>query len=160
MGKTLLVVLIVLAVVSISSLAYAHYRGFWGGVEGRADWLTERVSRRLELDDQQRQQLGQLRDKMVELAGQMRSERPQHIEQAQQLLETPQLDRQQAYRLWEEKHAWLAVAGPALIDAFADFSDSLNQAQREELQQMIRQHREHRHGGYCWGGGQAKTMQE
>jgi len=158
MGKTIIIVLVVIGIVLLSGFAYARYQGFYHGPEGKANWLMERVTKQLELDDQQQQQLGKFRDKVLSLKDSMQSERPQHIDEALKLLDTPQLDRNQAYQLWEVKHNWVAAAGPQLIDAFADFTDSLNGQQRSKLLEMINWHRQHRHSHCC--GSRKEAFQE
>lgn len=103
MGKTVIIVLIVLGIVAIGSIAYARHKGYCHGPEGRVNWLTERVTKQLKLDDQQQQKLNLFRDKFVEMREQLHNGKSQHMEQALQLLNTPQLDRKQAYQLWDEK---------------------------------------------------------
>jgi Spy/CpxP family protein refolding chaperone len=147
--KTAVIILIVLGVVVISGIAYARYQGFCNGPEGRAEWLVKRISNKLELDESQKRQLEQLRDQALELRGEMRSERPRHMEQLLGLLDAPSFDRQAANRLLADKQAWLATVGPQLIDGFADFNDSLRDDQRSKLREMIARHRQHRHGHCC-----------
>jgi hypothetical protein len=147
--KTTIIILIVLGVLLVSGFSYAKYRGFCTGPVGKADWLTYRISKQLELDDEQQQQLDRLREKALELMQSARQDGPQGIDQALQLLDAPQLDRERAYQIWDTKHSWIAAAGPQMIDAFANFSDSLNEDQRGKLQSMIKHHREHRHSRYC-----------
>ena len=157
--KTLFVILIALGVVMVSGFAYARYQGLCNGPEGRADWLVKRIGNKLELDETQHQQLVHLRDRVMELRGDLRNDRPQHLEQALKLLEADRLDRDEANRLLQEKQAWVAVAGPQLIDAFGDFSDSLTEAQRTKLREMILQHRKRHHRGACCGD-QSPALQE
>ncbi|MDJ0806777.1 MAG: Spy/CpxP family protein refolding chaperone [Gammaproteobacteria bacterium] len=148
MGKTILIVSIVIGALLIGGISYAKYRGFCSGPESKADWVVYRMTNQLDLDAQQQERLEGFRDKALSLLQNMREERPQQMQMALGLLEAPQLDRQQAYQMWEVKHNWMAAAGPQLIDAFADFSDSLNQDQRSKLQAMITQHR-NRHAKPC-----------
>ncbi len=151
MVKTAIIVLLVLGILAICSIAYARHKGYCHGPEGRVNWLTERVTKQLNLDDQQQQQLNLFRGKLVEMRDQLHNGKSQHIEQALQLLNTPQLDRKRAYQLWDEKQQKIAAAGPELIDSFANFSDSLNDEQRKQLQAMITEHQQHPGNRCCTG---------
>ncbi|MCU7845706.1 MAG: periplasmic heavy metal sensor [Candidatus Thiodiazotropha sp. (ex Monitilora ramsayi)] len=144
MGKTTLIVIAILALLLISGVAIARYKGFCGP-EGRITWVTERIGDKLELDDQQRNQLAQLKNQAVDIMQEMREERKNTAEEAIALLDSPKLDREWARRLIEEKQTQLASAADQLIDHFADFSDNLNEDQRNKLQEMIQHHRSHRH---------------
>ncbi|MCU7922418.1 MAG: periplasmic heavy metal sensor [Candidatus Thiodiazotropha sp. (ex Dulcina madagascariensis)] len=159
MGKTTIVILIVLALLLVSGVAIARYKGFCSGPEGRIDRVTERIGKQLQLDDVQHLQLDQLKEKFVVIAHELRSDRSTYVDEAIDLLNTPALDREQAHTLLMRKQAQLASVSNELIDAFADFSDNLNQSQRNELQSMISHHREHRHCKFACGGGWSATQE-
>ena len=149
MEKTTILILVILGVMLIGGFSYASYKGFCRGAEGRADWLASRISKQLELDEPQQQRLGRLRNKALNVMQDVKKDRPQQIQQAVSLLDAPSFDREQARQIWVSKHERIAAGGTQLIDAFADFSDSLSQAQRDRLQAMIERHREHRTGHCC-----------
>ena len=147
MGKTTLIVIAILALLLISGIAIARYKGFCEP-EGRINWVTERIGDKLELDDQQRNQLTQLKNHAVDIMQVMREERKNTAEEAIALLDSPKLDREWARRLIEEKQIQVANAADQLVDHFADFSDNLSEDQRNKLQEMIQHHRGHRHCGF------------
>lgn len=145
MGKTLIITLIVLVTLLISGMAIARFNGYCAGPEGRISWVTERIGKQLNLDDAQHHQLTALKDQIVLSVNELRRDRSSYVDQAIDLLESPDFDREQARTLLMQKQAQLASLSSDVIDAFADFSNNLNQGQRDKLQSMIRHHREHRH---------------
>ena len=151
MGKTLIITLIVLATLLISGVAIARFKGYCSGPEGRISWMTERIGKQLDLDDSQHNQLTALKDQIVLSVNELRRDRSSYVDQAIDLLESPDFDREHARTLLMQKQAQLASLSSDVIDAFADFSNNLNQVQRDKLQSMIRHHREHRHCKFACG---------
>ncbi|MES9971586.1 MAG: periplasmic heavy metal sensor [Candidatus Thiodiazotropha sp.] len=156
MGKTVMITLIVLVTLLVSGVAIARYKGYCSGPEERINWMTERVGKQLELDDTQQLQLTALKDQIVLSVNELRRDRSSYIDQAIGLLDNADFDREQARTLLMQKQAQLASLSSDVIDAFADFSDNLNQGQRDKLQSMIRHHRERRHCKFACGD--AKQM--
>jgi Spy/CpxP family protein refolding chaperone len=151
MGKALLITLIVLVALLVSGVAIAHYKGYCSGPEGRIGWMTERIGKQLDLDDTQQQHLVEFKDQLVLSINELRRDRSNYADQAIDLLESPEFDREKARTLLMQKQAQLASLSTDMIDAFADFSDNLNQNQRDKLQSMIERHREHRHCRFACG---------
>ena len=159
MGKTVIIVLSILALLLVSGVAIARYKGLCGGAEGRIDWMAERLDKQLELNDSQRQQLEMLRSEVVTIAETLRSDRASYANEAADLLGQPTLDRERAHTLLMQKQAQLASVSSDLIEAFADFSDNLEQHQRDKLQAMILKHRQHRHCGFDCNRNDAMTQE-
>jgi Spy/CpxP family protein refolding chaperone len=148
MGKTTIIVIAILVLLTISGIAIARYKGFCNGPEGRINWLTERIDKKLDLDDQQRSQLTELRDQTLNIMQEMRSNRDSTADTALALLDAPTFNREAARRLVDEKQTRLVKVTDQLIDHFADFSDSLRDDQRTKLREMIQHHRGYRHCGF------------
>ena len=103
--------------------------------------VVERVTKELRLTDAQRQRL-------VVVGERMRAQRQALIgstadprAQLQALVAGAQFDRTRAQAIVEEKTAALRVAGPELIGAIADFYDSLDPAQQQQLREHMQQRR-------------------
>ena len=159
MGKTVIIVLSILALLLVSGVAIARYKGLCGGAEGKIGWMAERLDRHLELNDSQRQQLEMLRSEVATIAETLHSDRASYASEAADLLGKPTLDRDRAHTLLMQKQAQLASVSSDLIEAFADFSDNLEQHQRDKLQAMILKHRQHRHCGFNCGNNSAATQE-
>lgn len=159
MGKVLIITLILLLILFVSGVAIARYKGYCTGAEGRIGWMTERIGKQLDLNDTQHHQLAQLKEQIVLSMNELRRDRSTYLDQAIDLLEGPEFDRERAHTLLLQKQAQLASLSSDIIDAFAEFSNVLDQNQRDKLQSMIKHHREHRHCGFACGDG-GQVLQE
>jgi Spy/CpxP family protein refolding chaperone len=157
MGKTLIITLLVLAMLVISGVAIARLKGYCAGPEGRIGWVTERIGKKLDLDDSQQRYLAELKEQLVLSVNELSRDRPSYADQAIDLLDNPKFDREKARILLMQKQAQLASLSTDVIDAFAEFSDNLNQSQRDKLQSMIAHHREHRHCRFACGEDQQRS---
>ncbi|MEW8037560.1 MAG: periplasmic heavy metal sensor [Candidatus Thiodiazotropha sp.] len=159
MGKALIITLIVVVALLISGVAIARYKGYCAGPDGRISWMTDRLGSQLDLNDSQKHQLTQLKEQILLSVNELRRDRSSYVDQAIDLLENPQFDRERAHTLLMQKQAQLASLSTEIIDAFAEFSDNLDQIQRDKLQSMIRHHREHRHCRFACGDSEPMTQE-
>ena len=133
--------------------ACGHHRsGGWSShtPEGRAqqqEWVVERVTRRLDLNEVQRA-------KLQALATTLQAQRTAFMEQGdpraqvRALVAGDRFDRVQAQALAEKGASAVSTRSPAVIAALGDFYDSLDPAQ----QARVREHMERRRGGW-WRRG-------
>ncbi|MCG7902645.1 MAG: hypothetical protein JAY60_09525 [Candidatus Thiodiazotropha weberae] len=147
MSKTAIIIISLLVLLLISGVAIARYKGFCSNSEARIGWMAERLDKHLELSDNQRVHLDKFRVEIISMADTLRSDREMYANEAADLLNQSSLDRQRAHTLLMQKQAQLASISSDFIDAFADFSDNLEQHQRDKLQSMILHHKAHRHCG-------------
>jgi Spy/CpxP family protein refolding chaperone len=149
MLKTVLIVLVVLVAVAAVGVTWAKRSGYCS-VENRMHHITERIGRKLDLNDDQQ---GHLED-LVETVRELRSERqdPRAVLQGHltELLSEPSLDRDRAVAMIDERYRAMSDSKRALIDAFADFSDSLQPDQRTRLAELIGNRLLHRWGPPGW----------
>lgn len=149
--KTFLIIsVLVIAVLAAGGIAFAKNKGVCGGPEGRANWMMERISKRLELDELQRGKLEDLRDALLSMREKFVDARKQGREAAADLLSVPVLDRGRAQALFDERHTAISAYSQELINAFADFSDSLNAEQRSALVEWLNKPRHHGSGPRHW----------
>ncbi|MCG7989344.1 MAG: hypothetical protein JAZ20_03180 [Candidatus Thiodiazotropha weberae] len=147
MIKTAIIIVSLLVLLLISGVAIARYKGFCSNSEARIGWMAERLDKHLELSDNQRVHLDKFRTEVISMTETMRSDREMYAKEAADLLNQTSLDRERAHTLLMQKQAQLASISSDFIDAFADFSDNLEQHQRDKLQTMILHHKAHRHCG-------------
>jgi len=136
MLKTILITLAVLGIIAAAGMAWAKNSGYCSP-ENRIHKITERVGRKLDLNEDQQ---GRLEDFAETLRG-LRSERQAHRvaakEDVAELLSASSLDRNRAISLIDERFQSMNDSKRALVDAFGDFSDSLTPEQRSELAALI-----------------------
>ena len=107
------------------------------------DW----VGKELELNEQQRQRLGALGDRMREQRQALIGKTTDPRAEVQAIVAGAQFDRGRAQALLEEKTGAIRSKSPELIHAAAEFFDSLNPVQ----QQKVRDFMQRRHGWFGRG---------
>ena len=142
------IVTAVLLIAGSSGVVYALSRhGDWHMAPGeKVEFVTERVSKQLELDSQQQQNFTALADLVMEIMLEVRASREENLEELFRLLDEPGLNQGRALELVQQKTALVNEKAPEVIAALALFLDSLNAEQKAELRDHIEHHREHRHG--------------
>ena len=123
----------VLLVAGSSGAVYAFGKhGDWGMTRAeKIEFISDRVTRKLELDDSQRAHFEQLAQLVADV---MREVRPSREQRARELAE-----------LVRERTSLIDAKAPEVIARLAVFLDSLSPEQRGQLQQFI-EHRHHGHG--------------
>jgi hypothetical protein len=107
--------------------------------------MWRRVSRKLDLDESQRQCLTGVQQRMQDLRAGFQQARDRHRDALWALLSAERFNRDEALRLLRVPAAVAAETAPALVAAFGDFYDGLNAAQRTRLRELLTR----RHGGPC-----------
>lgn len=147
MMKTFLVISLVLfGMLAIGGIAVAKTKGTCHGLEGRMNRIMERVTKKLNLDEDQQTRLGTVRDKLVDMRESMSSSRRETRQALSELLAAPQLDRTKAQSYISGGQAVFSAGSQEVLDAFAQFSDSLNAEQRDKLIDWVENFRHHRFG--------------
>ncbi len=127
--------------------ACGHHRehhGWNASPEEQARWqgkMVDRVARRLDLDEAQKQKLTVLAAKVQEQRKALRGAGDPRAD-LQQLIAGDKFDRTKAQALIGEKTAAVSAKSPEVIAALGDFYDSL----RPEQQGKVRDFLQRRHG--------------
>jgi Spy/CpxP family protein refolding chaperone len=98
--------------------------------------VMDRVSRKLDLNDAQKQRLGVLADKLLAQRAALIGQTTDPRAELQALLKADRFDRTRAQLLMEEKTRAVAMHSPEVISALADFYDSLNPEQQQKVRDM------------------------
>ena len=149
MLKTTLIVLIVLGVIAAGGVAWAKHNGYCSA-ESRMQHISERIGHKLDLNDDQQGRLESFVGTLRELRGEQQDRRRGMKQDVTELLSAPELDRERAIALIDERFQSIDDRKRTLVDAFADFSDSLAPEQRARLAELIEQRRMGRWGRHHW----------
>ena len=149
MLKTTLIVLVVLGMIAVAGVAWAKHNGYCSS-EDRMQYVSERIDRKLDLNDDQRLHLESLIGTLLELRSEQQDRRRGVNQDVTELLSAPMLDRDRAVALIDKRLQGIDDRKRTLVDAFADFSDSLAPEQRAELAELIEQRRMGRWGQHLW----------
>jgi Spy/CpxP family protein refolding chaperone len=136
MLKTILITLAVLGVIAAAGMAWVKQSGYCSP-ENRLQKITERVGRKLDLNDDQQGLLEALTKTLRDLRNERQGLRVAMKESLTDLLSEPSLDRDRAIALIDGRYEDIKDSKLALVDAFADFSDSLAPEQRSRLTDLI-----------------------
>ncbi len=134
---------------SLSACAGRQGHG-WGGpmdAQRSAEFrvkMVEKVGKKLDLNDAQKQLLATLSDKLQEQRKALVGSNTDPRAEAQALVAGAKFDRSRAQAMVAEKTAAVQAKSPEVITAAADFFDALNPAQ----QQQVRDFMQHRGGGW------------
>lgn len=112
------------------------------GIKGS---VIERVGSKLDLDANQKAKLGVLADRLRESRNAVVASSNDPKLELQAMIAGNAFDRARASTLVQAQLATANAQAPALITAVADFYDSLNPAQQQQLREFMAK-RGHRHG--------------
>lgn len=137
----------VLLVAGGSTAVYAISKhGDWHMTpEEKADFVTERVTRKLNLDATQQQYFNDLAILVAGILAEARASKDEQIEELSALIQAPSFDQSRALELVREKTGMVEEKAPRVIASLAMFLDSLNGEQKQQLEEFI-EHRRHHHG--------------
>jgi Spy/CpxP family protein refolding chaperone len=144
----------VLLVAGSSGVVYAFSKhGDWGMTPAeKIEFVSDRVSKKLELDEAQRQKFTDFAETVSGIMQEVKLSREQRHTEIASLLEEPALDQARALQLVQQRTRMIDEKAPEIIASLAIFLDSLNTEQRAELQEFIdKRHDHHRHGGHMLG---------
>lgn len=149
MLKTILISLAVFGVLLGVGAAWAKHRGYCNHSD-RVQFITQRLTHKLDLTDEQQSGLSALADKFSELRDDAVDRKNSIRDSVIGLLSAPSLDRELAADLLEEGFKSMAERKRELIDAVAEFTDSLQPDQRAQLTELIGDRLAYHWGHHRW----------
>lgn len=140
------IVTAVLLVVGSSGAVYAFSKhGDWGMTPAeKAEFVTERVTKKLELDAAQRQNFSELARLVTGIVTEARAGKREQFEEFSQMIEQPNFDQARALELVRQKTEMINEKAPQVIASLAVFLDSLDDTQKQQVKEFI-EHRQRHH---------------
>ena len=138
----------VLLVAASSSAVYAFSKhGDWGMSSAeKVEFISERVTRKLDLDDVQRQKFTELVELVNDTLQEVKPGREQRLDEITSLLEDPSFNQARALELVQQKTQLVNEKAPLVIASLASFLDTLSIEQKQQLREFMQQrHEHHRH---------------
>ena len=148
MKKSTKIIIVALTALGLSGGVFAYGKhSQWGmNPEDKAEFVVEMATKKLDLNEPQRQNLELLAGDMLALMREMRASRELQMQEIVQMMAEPVLDQSKALQMIQQKTQVVNDRAPAVITSLAFFLDSLNAEQKAELQSHIDDHqRHHRH---------------
>jgi Spy/CpxP family protein refolding chaperone len=131
-----------IALISTLAVAGPGFRDRGPGMFG--DWMIERMTDNLELNEAQVANLNNVKDTIMEARKKLRENRKDKGDQILSLLEQPTLDQDKAMAMLTEKGDAMKAEAPKVIAAIAGFYDSLTPEQQQTLRETIKERMEWR----------------
>jgi Spy/CpxP family protein refolding chaperone len=131
------IIIITSGVLLIGGVAACKHKMHSASAEERGEWVVEKVSEKLELNDNQRVKLVAVKDEFLDMRKTIRSDRTQTRAEVLDMLKQPTLDREKMNAIVSQKIATINARSPAIVDAIGNFFDSLDDSQRAELSEFI-----------------------
>jgi len=139
------------------SYASPGLHGKFGGMtEKKAEFIINRISSKLDLNDVQKQNLVALKDTLKQQRDIHHKDNPR--EAIMSLLSEPVLDETKVLAMMEARTTQMHLAAPTVISAIADFTNSLSNEQREEIKSFADKFRNR--GGRHFDGRFNKQLDE
>jgi Spy/CpxP family protein refolding chaperone len=113
----------------------------------RADWLVNKISDELKLNDAQLSKLNALKDELLTVRSDYRKKRSDTKMAIGEMLSQPTLDQTRALALIKDRTQEVNAKAPQVVSAFAAFYDSLTPEQQKKLHDEVTE-RMKRHHGY------------
>ncbi|WP_420998056.1 Spy/CpxP family protein refolding chaperone [Cupriavidus sp. 30B13] len=103
--------------------------------------IIERISKKLDLNAQQKQRLAVLADKLKAQRAALAGNAADPRAEVQALVAGDRFDRARAQSLVSEKTAVINAGSPEVIAAMADFYDSLDATQQQQVREFLQKRR-------------------
>ncbi len=135
----------VLLIAGSTGVVYAFSKhNDWGmSPDEKVEFVTDRVTKKLDLDSQQQQNFSQLAETVAQLMLEAKSTRQEQVAEIGTLLEDPNFNQARALELVQQKTQMINEKAPLVVASLAVFLDSLNLEQKQRLQDFIQNHRKH-----------------
>ena len=147
MKRALATLGVVLVVGTLSACAGGRHGGHMseGDSAARQAKMVDYAGKKLDLNDAQKQRLNVLGDKLREQRASLMGASNDPRADIKALVAGDKMDRAKAQALIEDKTSAIKAKSPELIAAAADFFDSLNPAQQQQVRDLMNRRR-------GWGG--------
>ncbi|MFT5220337.1 MAG: Spy/CpxP family protein refolding chaperone [Planctomycetota bacterium] len=137
---------VLIAATSSAVFAYGK-QGHWNmNEQEKAEFIVERVSKKLDLNEVQSLSFSELTDTVLAIIVEGRDSKEDHLQMVKDLLQEPVLDQAKVLQIVQQKTQMVNDKAPAVVASLAGFLDTLGPEQKNNLQQMLERHHEHRHG--------------
>lgn len=145
-GKVIIAVVVTAGIV-IGAGAFAHRKGFCYDCEPqeRVEHISDFIGYKLDLNDAQSEKLSALVTRLMAIRSEMHENRDVTKQELVEIISAPKLDQARVLALVQEKTAMVEARAPEVIAALAEFSDSLDASQKQEITDMLARKMDHHH---------------
>lgn len=132
-----------LVIFALVALVAANCRHPGRSLEKRAEWITDKIESKLDLDKSQTQTLGQIRDELVAKAKSNKPQMTQISTEFEALVRSDSMDKNKLKDLQKRREAIHAEMENLLVEKIVTFHAVLKPEQRAKAADSIKDLREH-----------------
>lgn len=121
----------VLALLAVTTLSLSACHRHYSPAE-RAEWVANKVSKDLSLDEQQKVKLDAVKQAFLTAQGEMRKQHEAILDEVMAQLPTDRLDQAKLLQLFEQHQALATRMAPSLLNTVAEFHVGLTQKQKAD----------------------------
>ncbi len=149
------IALILISILALGALVIGGCAHRYKTPEQRADYFMQKITKKLDLNDEQKAKLNTIKDEMLVVRKEMQSKREEARNTVRDLLNAPRLDQDKALSVVNSHLKDINAQAPRVIAALGGFWDSLNPEQQAKVREKMKKHFEY-HGH--WGHGSRHHM--
>ncbi|MCW8930850.1 MAG: Spy/CpxP family protein refolding chaperone [Gammaproteobacteria bacterium] len=129
------------ALITITSIILVSLVGcFNHSPEDKANWVISKISDKLELNENQKTKLVEVKDEALKARAKMQKDKSSHFEQVENMIQSERLNKQEIQLLFKSKTEKLAANAEPVIDKLIDFHADLNNEQKQKIIAFIKKH--------------------
>ncbi len=110
----------------------------------RAEWMTEKIASKLELNEAQKKQLNSFKDELMDKKQQLRASRSTIEGELIAQLQSEKIDQEHLKEVIAKEEAKLDEMASTFVTQLTEFHDSLTPEQRIKLIEMVEKWKDHR----------------
>ena len=131
------IALIVIAVIAVGVLVVKGISHRYWTPEKKAERLTQVMTKKLDLNEEQKAKLDVLKEQVLAAKSEMKSSREKDLSTVQELLSQPKFDQQRAQGVINGHIQNLSTRSPEIVAALGEFWDSLNPDQQAKVKTKL-----------------------
>jgi len=108
--------------------------------EARVAWASERIASYLDLNNQQKNRLDELRDELIGTSQALREDGRTTGEEILIILDENKMDREKALAVVHHRLETMKARAPELVNRFGDFYDSLDAEQQATVRKPVQKY--------------------
>jgi Spy/CpxP family protein refolding chaperone len=112
--------------------------------EERADWMVNKISDKLDLNDAQKAKLEVVKTEMMKLRTQFDGDKATRDKKMLEIVSKPKMDRDALLNMINARTEAVSSNAPQIVTALGDFYDSLNPDQQAKVRKEMKEKMEHR----------------
>jgi len=118
-----------------------HHRGHWMSTEKKAEWFVNRISKELDLHENQKTKLEQIKDELLAKKLEFKGTKAEIQDEIMSQIRNDSVDQEQLNEFFEDNETKLKDMRSFLVAKFAEFHSILTPEQKDKLAEKLEKFR-------------------